>query len=104
MALLEFGSAVANNMALDVTKVQTALEKVKKVGGMELAIEAVAVAGAFEIITKVVDASGRKAPPHHVQRVKQGVLFVMKNRVAIGIVGASVAGAFALSKFTKASF
>ena len=81
MALLEFGSAVAN-MALDVAKVQTALEKIKKVGGMELAIEAV-VAGAFEIITKGVDASGCKAPPHHVQRVKQGILFVMKNRVAI---------------------
>ena len=75
--MLEFGSAVAN-MALDVAKVQTALEKIKKVGGMELAIEAV-VAGAFEIITKGVDASGRKAPPHHVQRVKQGILFVMKN-------------------------
>ena len=96
MALLEFGSAVAN-MALDVAKVQTALEKIKKVGGMELAIEAVAVAGAFEIITKGVDASGRKAPPHHVQRFKQGILFGMKNRVAM--VGASVAGAFALSKF-----
>lgn len=93
---MEFSSAVAN-LALDVNKAQSALLEVKKVGGMELAVEAAAVAGGFEMITKVVDASGRKEAPKGVQRVEQGALFVMKHRMIFGMV----AVALVLSNFVK---
>lgn len=98
--MLEFGSAVVN-LALDVEKAQGALVDVKKVGGMELAIEAAAVAGGFEMITKVVDASGRKEASKRVQRVEQGILFVMKHRMKIGMVVVPVIVSLVLSNFVK---
>lgn len=99
--LRNFSSAVAR-LALGLEGTHAALEKVKEVGGIELAVEAAAVAGGFEMMTKVVDATGRKPPPMHVQRVFQMVLFVAKHRVAIGMVGASVMSAIALSIFVNA--
>jgi len=97
---LEFSSAVAN-LALDVEKARSALVEVKKVGGMELAVEAAAVAGGFEMITKVVDASGRKESSKGAQRVEQGMLFVLKHRMTIGMVVVPVIAVLVLSNFVR---
>ncbi|KAL7502513.1 hypothetical protein ACHAWX_000504 [Stephanocyclus meneghinianus] len=99
-ALLDFGSAMAN-LAVDVQKAPSALEEVKKIGGMELAVEAVCVAGAFEMMTKVVDASGRKAQSKQLLKVMQGLMFMLKHRVTIGIIGASVMAPYVVNKLAR---
>ncbi len=99
-ALMKFGAAMTK-LSVDVQGAQSALEEVKKIGGMELAVEAVAVAGAFGCMTKVVDASGRKAPTKCGQMVMQVVLTLTKHRAVVGIVGASVIAAIVASKFAK---
>jgi len=59
----------------------------------------VAVAGAFEAITKVVDATSRKAPSGGMQRAQRVVMTVLKHRVRIlygtGVAAAVVAAAIA---------
>lgn len=98
---MEFGAAVAN-LALAPEKARSALNEVKKVGGMELAIEAVAVAGNFEIATKVTDASGIKVLPKHMLNAMKGAIFVVKHRFAFGMVAVSVIVAYVASIFAKA--
>ncbi|KAL7533061.1 hypothetical protein ACHAXR_005011 [Thalassiosira sp. AJA248-18] len=100
-ALIHLGSAVAT-LPMDMEKVQIALQEVKSVGGMELAMEATAVAGAYETITKVVDATGIKLPPQRIQRVISTILFVIKHKVTFGLVVASlVVALFAASTDVK---
>ena len=101
-ALMKFGAAMTK-LSVDVQGALSALEEVKKIGGMELAVEAVAVAGAgaFGCMTKVVDASGRKAPTKCGKMVMQVVLTLTKHRELVGIVGASVIAAIVASKFAK---
>jgi hypothetical protein len=58
-ALSELGTAMAF-MPWNIDRVvMTAMEEVRVVEGMELCVEAAAVAGAFEAITKIVDATGQ---------------------------------------------
>lgn len=78
-----------------------AMKNVEKVGGAELAVEMAAVAGSFECITKVVDATGIKPHPKTMTKVLKGVLTLVKHRMTIGLIGASVATAFVASRFIK---
>ena len=92
VALIELGTAVASTPC-DVRRIQKAAQELKNVGGIELCVEAAAVCGAFESITKLVDATGRGAGSSRQQKVMQTAMTVMKHRNAILLAGVSVAAA-----------
>lgn len=94
---MELGSAIAA-LPFEVKTVERAREKVKEVGGMELVVEACIIAGAFESITKLVDGTGCGLPPKWIIGVNIGMMRMMKHRVAIGLVGVSVAAAYIVQK------
>jgi len=81
-------------LPFDAGKIERAREKVFEIGGMELVVEACAVAGVFESLTKLIDVTGRTLPPEWMQGLVQGVMMTMKHKTAIGLVGASVAAAY----------
>lgn len=97
-ALAELASAIAA-LPLDLGRLEQARGEVERVGGRELLAEACAVAGAFEAITKLVDATGREVPSIGFQRFKGVVMTLMKHRTAIGWTGASLVAACATQMF-----
>lgn len=86
--LEEFGRAVAA-IPWDGDRIRNAMENVKRMGGMELGVEAAAVCGAFEAITKVVDATRRRSVSEKDQRMFRTIMTLSKHRKAIFWVGAS---------------
>jgi len=97
-ALVELGAAVASR-PWNAGRVEAAAKRVKEEGGAELLVEAAAVAGAFEAITKVVDATGRKEPSGGMQRAQRVVMTVMKHRAQIAcLAGAALVAAAIASR------
>lgn len=86
IVLERLGTAVAS-VPFRVDKVLAAMEEVKAVGGVELCIEAAATCGAFEAITKVVDATGRKTASREMERLKATVMTISKHRTVVVLVG-----------------
>lgn len=89
-ALAELGAAVASRPWSD-GRVRAAAGAVEKAGGAGLLVEAAAAAGAFEAITKVVDATARKEPSGAAQRAQRLVMTALKHRVRIAcLAGAAL--------------
>lgn len=99
-ALEELGAAVASR-PFDGTKIKSAMDEVMRVGGMELCVEAAAVSGAFESITKVVDATGRRAGSLGKNRVMWTVMTLAKHRTMILLMGTSVAVAIIATRMRR---
>jgi hypothetical protein len=96
-ALSELGAAIASR-PIDVGRLRDAIARVIEVGGLELAVEAAAVAGAFEAVTKIVDATGRKAFSRGLLRFLGSVMMLVKHRASICFAGAFVAAALVASR------
>ena len=102
IVLVELATAMAAR-PLDLKVLRSAMKKVEDVGGLGLSIEMAGVLGAFEAITKVADATGLKADSPLMLVIMRGVMTLMKNRTAIliGLIGVSIAAAFATSKLVR---
>lgn len=86
----------------DINDVRNAMEKVKEVGGIELAIEMAAVGGFFEATTRVTDCIVAKESSRVKSNAVLMVMVLVKHRKTIGLVGAAIAAtaviAFRLAK------
>jgi hypothetical protein len=100
IVLEKLGTAVAS-VPFDADKVVAAMDEVKTVGGVELCIEAAATCGAFESITKVVDATGRKTASREVERLKAIVMTISKHRNVIVMVGGLVTAVISASRLRR---
>ena len=56
---------------MDMEQVALTREKVREVGGEGLLVEAACIAAGFTLMTRVVDATGRKVLPDMVNRIHQ---------------------------------
>lgn len=99
--VLETFGLVTGSIPFDVQAVGKAREKVEKEGGRELLVEACAVAGAFEAITRLVDGTGRQLPLQRESRTKLLIMKVFKNRHTAGMAAAAVAVAFGVVSVMK---
>mmetsp|Transcript_23975 Transcript_23975/g.55929 ORF Transcript_23975/g.55929 Transcript_23975/m.55929 type:complete len:86 (+) Transcript_23975:934-1191(+) len=75
--LVEFSKAVATR-PLDHAKIQQTGKQLALTYDEAVLVEASATAGSMEILTKVVDATGRKPPPHVAQGIVRIVLAIHK--------------------------
>ena len=99
-ALAELGAAVASR-PWDAGRVRAAARAVEETGGAGLLVEAAAAAGAFEAITKVVDATARKEPSGGMQRAQRVVMTVLKHRVRIACVAGAALVAVTVGAATR---
>lgn len=56
---------------MDMEQVALAREKVREVGGEGLLVEAACIAAGFTLMTRVVDATGRKVIPNMIEKIRQ---------------------------------
>lgn len=98
--LEEFGAAVAS-MPWDLDRIRKGIEEVAKAGGFELCIESAATCGAFESITKIVDATGRKVDSEFKDRVMKSAMTMAKYRNTIFFMGASIAVAIVATRLIR---
>lgn len=91
---LELFASICSSIPFDDGQLSEARANVVKEGGKELLVEASAVVGAFEAITKLVDATGRQLMSKPKTRIKVLVMKTLKNRNVIGAGVTAVAFAF----------
>lgn len=79
--LQEFSAALATTTTTrrpdDDAKLQKARAVLSAIGGNELVIEAASIAGFFELMTKLVDATDRPVKTENVMRIASTVINVM---------------------------
>lgn len=75
-ALRTLGKTVGT-LPFDAEAVRKACMVVEEEGGPELAVEACSIVGAFESITRVADATGRRKPPQGIMRVVKVVNLIV---------------------------
>lgn len=90
LALESFASLVSS-IPFDTDQAGKARDDVVKVGGKELLVEACAVAGAFEAITKLVDATGCQLMSRQKTKINIFIMKTFKNRNTIGAVATAIA-------------
>ena len=97
---MELGAAVASR-PWHAGRVQAAARAVEDAGGAGLLVEAAAAAGAFEAITKVVDATDKKETSGGLRRAQRVVMTVLKHRVRIACLAGAVLVAVTVGVATR---
>lgn len=81
-SLVDLGKLIAST-PYNMDELRRSMEEVKRVGGMELMVEAAAVCGAFECMTKIVDATQRRQQHQGLLRFMKVVITLLKHRATI---------------------
>jgi len=102
-AILTALSTAAGSIPFYPKAMKVACDNVKELGGMELVVEACATIGAFEAITKLVDATGKTLHSKREDKVHFAVVRCIQQRYAIGAALAAIVAAAVASSVLRSA-